>query len=407
MKKITGYLQSTFYNLRRDKLYALFCIVSTALAFIFVTLILQLIRINAGNYPPMTNADRIIRLGSFQDTEGKWLGEIRSVDVNALLESLNDFEYVSLYHQNAINIVANGHLHFSSVAFANADFWKVFDFEFLYGQPFSKEDCTNRKTAVVITESISQSYFNTANSVGKTVKFQQREYEVVGVVKAPSIFATPTDICTVWAPYVFDKFIPNGSYTYTVDILTPPAMPVDESKEKIARAVQQYFESRNEKVDFPPQKIKTMSLSMNTDGDMFQYGGMAALFLFLLIPALNILSFGVANTSNRAEEIAVRKTFGASRIHSFLLIIAENLMLTVIGAVIGLALAVPVMNVIQSNIMQGSFMGNIALVSGIDYGVIFIGVLPAAIIFSLLSGGIPAYRIAKRPVAQVLKGGSK
>jgi ABC-type antimicrobial peptide transport system permease subunit len=212
---------------------------------------------------------------------------------------------------------------------------------------------------------------------------------------------------TVWAPYVFNKFIPNGSYTYKVDILTPPAMQVEESKEKISKAVSHYFENKNQKVDFPPQKIKTMDLSMKTDGDMFQYGGMAALFLFLLIPALNILSFGIANTGNRAEEIAVRKTFGASRIHSFFLIITENLMLTIIGAVIGLTFAVPVMNVIQANIMQGSFMGDLSLVSSIDHGVIFTGVLPAAIIFSLMSGGIPAWLISNRPVAQVLKGGSK
>jgi ABC-type antimicrobial peptide transport system permease subunit len=407
MKRYKHHLQSALYNILHNKLYALFCVTGTALTFIFVTLILQLIRINIGNYPPMTNADRIVRLESFQDTEGKGLGGIRSYEVNAFLESLKDFEHVSLYHNNAINIVANGRLHFSGVAFVNADFWKVYDFEFLYGRPFSAEDCINRKTAVVITESISQAWFNTVNSVGNRIRFQQREYEITGVVKDPSLFATPTDICTVWTPYVFDKFIPNGTYTFTVDVLTPPAMSIDESKEKISKSVSYYFESKNRKVDFPPQKIKTLNQTGDISDGMIRYGGMAALFLFLLIQALNILSFGVANTGNRAEEIAVRKTFGASRIHSFLLIITENLILTVTGAVVGLALAVPVMNVIQANIMQGSFMGNISLVSGIDYRVIFAGVLPAAIVFSLLSGGIPAYRISKRPVAQVLKGGSK
>ena len=408
MKNFANYFYPAFHNIRRNKLYTVFCITSAVLTFIFITLILQLMRINMNNYPPMTQADRIIRLGeSFRDTEGKGLGGIRSYEANAFLESLKDFEHVSLYHQNGINIVVNGHLHFSGVAFVNADFWKVFDFEFVYGRPFSKEDCINRKTGVVITEKMSQSYFSTVNGLSKKIKFQQREYEIIGIVRDPSIFATPTDICTVWAPYVFDKFIPNGSYTYTIDVLTPQGMSVYESKEKISKAVSHYFENKNRKVDFPAQKIKTMNLSMNTDRNLFQYGGFAALFLFLLIPALNILSFGVTSTSNRAEEIAIRKSFGASRIYSFSLIVAENLMLTLTGAVIGLMLAVPVMNVIQANIMQGSFMGNISLMSGIDYGVVFIGILPAIIAFSLLSGGVPAYLISKRSVAQVLNGGSK
>jgi ABC-type antimicrobial peptide transport system permease subunit len=377
------------------------------MAFIFVTLILQLLRIFSSDYPPITNADRIIRLEHFTDSEGQGLGGISSYEINSFLESMKDFEYISLYHHNAINIVANGRLHFSGVAFVNADFWEIFDFEFLYGRPFSKEDCINRKTGVVITESISQSYFNTGNSVGKKIRFQQREYEIIGIVKDPSIFVTPTDICTVWAPYVFDKFIPDGSRTYTVDILTPLTMSVDESKEKTAKAVSHYFENKNRKVDFPPQKIHTMKSSKSTDGNMFQYAGWVTLFLFMLIPALNILTLSNANTSNRAEEIAIRKTFGASRMSSFFLIITENLILTLIGASIGLTLAVPAMNMIQKNIMQGSFMGDLSLVSGIDYQVIFIGILPAAIVFSLLSGGIPAYLISKRPVAQVLKGGSK
>jgi ABC-type antimicrobial peptide transport system permease subunit len=409
MKKFTGYLRPAFYNLLQNKMYALFCILSTALAFIFVTLILQLIRVNTGNYPPMTNADRIIRLESFRDSEGKGIGGIKSYEANSFLESMKDFEQVSLYHHNAINMMANGRLHFAMIAFVNADFWNVFDFEFLYGRPFSKEDCINRKTAIVITENVSDAIFNTKNSIGKKISFQQREYEIIGVVKEPSLFVSPTNMCLVWAPYVFDKFIPDGSYTYTVDILTPPTMSVDESKEKTAKAVQQYFENKNVKVDFPAHRIKTKNSSMMNEDDVnvFQSGGFIAMFLFLLIPALNILSFGIANTSNRAEEIAVRKTFGASRINSFFLIITENLILTIIGAIIGLILAVPVMNVIQANIMQGSFMENISLTSGIDYGVILAGILPAIIVFSLLSGGIPAYLISRRPIAQVLKGGSK
>ena len=41
------------------------------MTFIFVVLVLQLIYIYTGSYPPMTNADRIIRLESFYDAEGK------------------------------------------------------------------------------------------------------------------------------------------------------------------------------------------------------------------------------------------------------------------------------------------------------------------------------------------------
>jgi ABC-type antimicrobial peptide transport system permease subunit len=303
----------------------------------------------------MTNADRIIRLEYFQDTEGNDLGGISSFEINAFLESMEDFEYLSLFHNNVINVMVNGHLHNPQIAFVNADFWNIYDFEFLYGRPFSQEDCVTHKTVVVITKSISQSFFNTDYSIGKKIKFQQREYEVIGIVKDLSIFATPTDLCTVWTPYIFNKFIPNGMYTYTVDLLLPPSLSMNEAKEKISQTVSHYFGNKNKQVDFPPQKIQTIQEFMNTDNNLFRYGGFVALLLFLLIPAFNILSFGITHTSNRAEEIAVRKTFGASRSNLFCLIMTENLILTVVGATIGLIFAIPVMSVIQESIMQDAY----------------------------------------------------
>lgn len=402
MKKITTCLQSVFYNILKNKPYTVFCVLGTALAFIFVTLVLQLVRISTSSYPPMTHANRILRLVYFQEAEGKGVRGVPPSEVNAFLETLSDFEYVAISDQKAFTVVANGHLHLSGIGFVNADFWQVFDFTFLYGRPFSKDDCTNRKMVVVITESMSRSFFNTTNSLGKKINLLQKEYEVIGIVKSPSLFASPTQACAIWTPYVFRKFFDDS---YMMDVLVPLGMPIDEAKEKTAKAVQQYFENKNVKVDFPAQKVQLVNADMGNA--MFQYGGVAGLLLLLLIPALNILSLSATNTDNRAEEIAVRKAFGASRTSSFLLISAENLVLTIVGAIIGLVLAVPVMRIIQSSIMQGSIMGDLSLVSGIDYWVIFTGVLPSAIVFSLLSGGIPAWLIAKRPVAHILKGGSK
>jgi ABC-type antimicrobial peptide transport system permease subunit len=255
---------------------------------------------------------------------------------------------------------------------------------------------------------MSQSYFNIKNGVGKKIEFQGNEYEVIGIVKNISYFSTPTGECTVWAPYVFDKFIPNGTYTFTIDVLTPPSMLMSESKERISGAAHYYFENKNIKVDFPPQKVKTLKeVLTKKEEDMFQYGGMIALILFLLIPALNILSLSRANTNNRAEEIAIQRAFGAGRLASFMQIMAENFLLVAIGSIAGLFLAMPAINTVQRLIMGGSVMENISLIGEIDYVVIFAGVLPAMFVFSLLSGGLPAYLISKRNIAYVLQGGSK
>jgi ABC-type antimicrobial peptide transport system permease subunit len=409
MKKIIiQYLKTAWYNILHNKGYAIFCFAGTALTFIFVVLVLQLVYIFASNYPPISNADRIIRLDAFQDTGGKELGnEIHVTGANSLLENLKVFDNISLYHYNYINMSANGRLHSVMAGFVNADFWKIYDFDFLYGRSFTKEECINQRPAVVITENMSQTLFNTKNGVGKKITFQSREYEVGGVVKDISLYSSPTrEPCTVWAPYVFDKFIPNMNPKYVVDVLAPSSMSIHDAKENVFRAVNHYFENKNIKVDFPLQKVKTLKEARVTEErNMFQYGGMIALFLFLLIPALNILSLGNAHTNNRAEEIAIRRAFGAGRLSSFLQIMTENLLLVVAGSIAGLFLAVPAMKTIQQLIIgDAATMENLSLVGQIDYVVIFAGVLPAMLVFSLLSGGLPAYLISKRNIAEVLKG---
>ncbi|MDR1227228.1 MAG: ABC transporter permease [Prevotellaceae bacterium] len=410
MKQLKQYLQSVWYNIRHNKLYALFCITGTALTFIFVALVLQLLHILISNYPPMSNADSIVRIPSyFQDVKGTSTDNIGESETNAFRELLKDFEHVSISHDQSIRIFSNDISYHTYTSFANADFWRLYNFEFLHGRSFSEEDCMNRKNVIVISESLSHTMFKTKNSIGEKVFFQNNEYKVAGVVKDVSLLALPTQMpCDAYVPYVFNKWIPDGSYQYTIDLLAPTGMKMNEVKEKIAQAVQHHFEKKNKQVDFTPQKIQTLKeqqLSEKSDA-MFKYGGISALFLFLLIPAINIFSITIANTNNQAEEIAVRRTFGASCFSSFTRMVTENLLLTFAGAFVGMALAIPTQDWIQQIIYADSIVQS-TLIAHVDYSVVLLGVLPAVIVFSLLSSGLPAWYISKCNIAQVLKGGVK
>jgi ABC-type antimicrobial peptide transport system permease subunit len=410
MTQLKQYFQSAWYNIRHNKIYALFCITGTALTFIFVVLILQLLYILTINYPPMGNAERIVRVpSSFQNIKGKNTSNIGELETNAFRELLKDFEHVSISHEQSIRIFSNDISYHAYTSFANADFWQLYNFEFLHGRSFSKEDCMNRKNTIIISESLSQTMFKTPNSIGEKVFFQNNEYKVTGVVKDVSLLVAPTQMpCDAYVPYVFNKWIPDGSYQYTIDLLAPTGMSMNEAKEKIALAVQHHFEKKNKQVDFPPQKIHTLKeqqLSAKSD-DMFKYGGIIALFLFLLIPAINIFSISIANTNNQAEEIAVRRTFGASRFSSFIRTVTESLLLTLVGAFVGMALAIPTQDWIQQIIYGGSIIRS-TLIAHIDYSVVLLGVLPAIIVFSLLSSGLPTWFISRCNIAQVLKGGVK
>ena len=106
-------------------------------------------------------------------------------------------------------------------------------------------------------------------------------------------------------------------------------------------------------------------------------------------------------------EIAISRAIGATRISVFFQIMGENFFLVLIGAILGVLLVLPMSYGVQSLVLGGSLNEKMLLIASLDMSVIWCQVLPLAILFSLLSGGLPAYLITRKNIAEVLKGGNE
>ncbi|MBI2503923.1 MAG: FtsX-like permease family protein [Candidatus Latescibacteria bacterium] len=123
-----------------------------------------------------------------------------------------------------------------------------------------------------------------------------------------------------------------------------------------------------------------------------------AAMLFMSLPALNLINLNLSRILERASEIGVRKAFGASS-HSLVVQFAvENLLLTLIGGVLGFALSYLVLYTLAQgfNDFQFSF--------GMGLRVFALGLL-ATVFFGVFSGGYPAWRMSRLQPAQALRGG--
>jgi ABC-type antimicrobial peptide transport system permease subunit len=141
--------------------------------------------------------------------------------------------------------------------------------------------------------------------------------------------------------------------------------------------------------------------------NLLSYGVAAILFILLFIPALNIITLSIANINNRSQEIGIRRAMGATVFSSFIQMMIENLLLVIIGTVLGILLTKPVANVIAEYFFSNKLTGNTTIISSIDLFVLFFEIFPLSLLFSLLSGGIPAYLVAKRNILKIMRGGSE
>ncbi len=120
-------------------------------------------------------------------------------------------------------------------------------------------------------------------------------------------------------------------------------------------------------------------------------------FLFMLLPTVNLVNVSVSRILERASEIGVRKAFGASSWTLVGQFLVENVVLTLIGGLLGFVLAALVLGGINDS---GLFPYARFAVNGR----VFLYGLLLTLFFGVLSGVYPAWKMSRLHPVDALKG---
>ena len=289
--------------------------------------------------------------------------------------------------------------------YVNADFWDVLDFEFLEGKPFSKQQIDNGEHVTVISEDTKKEYFGDIPSVvGKYIEADNVQYRVSGVVKnvPVTLYMLYSDI---YLPYTVSKTDYNnktysGSYTGILLAASKEDVPkMQEEYEQVIRRIP--MESKD--FDRIYSHADTFITGYVRTGREEKSGVTYALIaisifviLVMLLPTLNLVNINVTRIMERSSEIGVRKAFGASSKTLVYQFIVENLILTVLGGLIGIILSVIILKIINN----ANLIANLEL--SLNFTVLFIALL-ICLVFGLLSGVYPAWRMSRLHVVTALK----
>ena len=118
--------------------------------------------------------------------------------------------------------------------------------------------------------------------------------------------------------------------------------------------------------------------------------------IVMLLPTINLININVTRIMERSSEIGVRKAFGASSQTLVYQFIVENLILTTLGGLIGIILSYIIIQIINSADLIPYFT------MSMNFTVLGIALL-ICLIFGLLSGVYPAWRMSKLNVVTALK----
>jgi putative ABC transport system permease protein len=293
----------------------------------------------------------------------------------------------------------------------DGEFWRIVDFRFLEGGPFTSADEANGNFVAVINETTRRRFFGGAPALGRTLEADGQRFRVVGVVPDVPVlrFVSYADL---WVPISTAK-----SSSYRDELLGDfNGLILARRRADFPRLKAEFDAHRQEAERHLPDPKSYNRLVIGADThfeaiarnlmpiDEEDSGArlMAALLslaalLFMLLPTVNLVNLNLSRILDRASEIGVRKAFGASSrtlVGQFLL---ENVVLTLIGALIGLALAGGVLHALnQSGLVPYAHFT-------LNYRVFFYG-LAAALFFGCLSGVYPAWRMSRLHPVQALRG---
>lgn len=295
-----------------------------------------------------------------------------------------------------------------NIKYTNQAFWDVQEFRFLEGKPYNQQQIAAGEKIAVISKGTRDDYFGDAPTVvGRYIETNNIRYRVIGVVdNVPK--AMLYSYADMYLPYTLSAAdMANKQYNgnYTAILLGRSEADLDAMKAEYAAMIS--------KVPIDTASFNYLASSADTYLASFSrvLGGKAEgdsgvtrfityvsifVFLFMLLPTINLVNINTSRIMERSSEIGVRKAFGASSGTLAIQFIVENLILTFLGGLLGLLLSGLILAVVNSS----ELIPNARLT--INFTVLAAFVL-ACLVFGLMSGVFPAWRMSRMQIVAALK----
>ena len=314
----------------------------------------------------------------------------------------------------------------------NADYFKIYEYDFVSGRAFTSKEVDDNEKVCVISDALAERLFGKGvDAVGKMVEMESGpEVRVVGVFRGGSQL-TPDSYADFIVPYTLVDFYGGSPYQGIFSIVATVKdnehlQALKTELDGVAARIQQANPDICSNFGFGEGVEMKMVLTRNMathpmhvlrtenrDGEfevpsgwqLFRhYAGI--LFVLLFVPALNLCGIVAGRMERRSAEMAVRKTFGARRSTLLNQVVTENLVLTSIGGLIGLALSWLSIYNFRTELL-GMFFDNTTLSSApivtgemLFAPLLFVGCFAAILVLNVLSALLPAWLSLRKPIVE-------
>lgn len=420
--------QQTWAQIKAQPLMSAISVIGTALAIFLVMTVIMLRQVRVAPFPPESGRDRFLHYSSGSIHYMDWSesessnGPLGIVTIREVFDQLATPEAVAVYKcmAYAVPVSLPGQPSVNAdLQETNTGFWRVFDFDFVTGNPYTQAQFDAGAPVAVVAESIARRLFGNTDIVGRDILINHVSYRICGVVRDVSTLAG-TAYAQIWIPYMStstpdDGWCDNFMGYFSVTMLAKNRADFPEIRNELLSKFADFEQShpdisfiqRNRPYD---QRVNSIAFAANQEPSVAQdrQRQLIILAILLIVPAINLSSMTHSRLRQRVSEIGVRRAFGCRRSQIMTQMIMENFLVTLVAGVIGLGLTVIFSYIFNVSLYTADFSYVIAAPM-IDMRMLIqpstiVWTLGLCFVLNLMSSGFPAWMASRTDVVDALRG---
>ncbi len=307
------------------------------------------------------------------------------------------FESVTGFAFRDFDLQVDGAAHRIRAARARPDFLRVLGRAPAVGRGFVPSEFESGASPVaILSQALWQERFaGSPDVVGQTIRLDDREIEVVGVLPAePAIPIYDVDLILPYQLTVRD-LENRRSGQFLLGLARLPAGVDSQSAQAELAALLSELQSEQPARGMDDQVPRVETLPERVVGDTRRPIQLlfAAVLAVLLIACANITNLLLTSAHGRRQELAVRFSMGATRWRLLRQLMTESLVLALFGGVLGCALSVVLVRMLVS--LAPAELPRLEAI-GVD-GEVLLFSLALALLTSIVFGLLPAWGASRRP----------
>jgi putative ABC transport system permease protein len=306
-------------------------------------------------------------------------------------------------------------LYETDAFYADAGFFKIFDYHFLAGNPVS---ALTAPYSIVLQQSVAEKLFGHENPINKVITFDdsfgKHDFKVTGVVdnslgkshlQAKMLLSINSGGMGEYAAQNNNWAGNNFVNTY---IKLRPDADAKALERKLPAFLSKYGGQQLKEVGMEKQlhlqPVEAIHTTTGLDAEVSKTISPSFLYILSLIAILiqvtaciNFMNLSTARASKRAKEVGVRKVIGASKADLIRQFIGESFLLSLISVIIALPLLLLLLPYLNS-LTQADIHVHLNNYS------MWVMLVALVIITGLLAGSYPAFYLSAFKTISIIKG---